>query len=110
MPGIKLTSPWILVGFVSAEPQWELPSYSTFICAVSGFYSPIHLKNEPVASVRLIQTLDKTDIVPLSHFMEGRDMLNGLSKDRYLVSIKAKKSGLLLTTLVLSNIVVLTGL
>ena len=24
-PGIKPTSSWILVGFVSAGPQWELP-------------------------------------------------------------------------------------
>ena len=24
-PGIKLASPWILVGFISAAPQWEPP-------------------------------------------------------------------------------------
>ena len=24
-PGIEPTSSWILVGFVSTEPQWELP-------------------------------------------------------------------------------------
>ena len=29
--GIKPTSSWILVGFVYAEPQWELPYVYSFI-------------------------------------------------------------------------------
>ena len=29
-PGIKPASSWILLGFASAEPQWELPKMSQF--------------------------------------------------------------------------------
>ena len=29
-PGIKLVSSWMLVGFVTAEPQWELPVHLHF--------------------------------------------------------------------------------
>ena len=31
-PGIELASSWILVGFVTAEPQWELPRAPAFDC------------------------------------------------------------------------------
>ena len=31
-PGIKPASSWILVGFVSAAPQWELPQPECYMC------------------------------------------------------------------------------
>ena len=30
MPGIKPVPSWILVGFITTEPQWELHEYITF--------------------------------------------------------------------------------
>ena len=36
-PGIKPTSSWILVGFITTEPQWELPHSPSFNQTVGNF-------------------------------------------------------------------------
>ena len=33
-PGIEPTSSWILLGFVTAEPPWELLDFCLFVCFV----------------------------------------------------------------------------
>ena len=42
-PGIKPTSSWILVGFITTEPQWELPFYSISIWKLGGL---LHTQGE----------------------------------------------------------------
>ena len=37
-PGIEPTSSWILVGFILAEPQWELPQLGLYVSARSTLY------------------------------------------------------------------------
>ena len=42
MPGIKPASSWILVGFVSAAPHWELQEFSFLSLVVVIHYSTSH--------------------------------------------------------------------
>ena len=45
-PGIERASSWILLGFITAEPPWELLSSSSF----SRFYSPLEIQFTPSVS------------------------------------------------------------
>ena len=42
-PGIKLASSWILVGFITAEPHWELPGIIFYIYKFNGLKNSIAL-------------------------------------------------------------------
>ena len=46
-PGIKPSSSWILVRFVSIAPQWELPSFLLLMLLFSSHFSPL----KPVCSL-----------------------------------------------------------
>ena len=56
-PGIEPSSLWILVGFVSAAPQWELPVALFFLPAFIGVYKilPVY-----VCYINIYYKLNKT--------------------------------------------------
>ena len=49
-PGIKPASSWLLIGFVTTEPQWELPRQWIFNPII---HSPIKFNEVPTLSFTL---------------------------------------------------------
>ena len=42
-PGIEAMSSWLAIGFITTEPQWELPELSSFFAEVRGGRKTRHL-------------------------------------------------------------------
>ena len=74
-PGIKPTSSWMLVGFVTAEPQWELPPcMNYFIQQEMGlwFFNELTLCRLQISEVKEAfleywKALEYTNPLPYSH-------------------------------------------